>query len=97
MKFSINKRYNGTIEKVLNNQQLEMPYPLFVLLFSQLCKNGHSMFFSSGLLLNFRRLGVPIILENLATYFSVKLIFYSDFSRDQETGATCNSKKQEST
>ena len=51
MKFSINERYNGKKWKVLNNQQLKHPIQLInrvfklFFLFSQLYKNGHSLFF----------------------------------------------------
>ena len=58
MKFSINKTYNWKTWKVLNNQQSKYPTQgenressNFVFLFSQLCKNGHSLFFSLGALL----------------------------------------------
>ena len=53
MKFSINKRHSRKTRRVSHNQHLKNPIQLkcressnFVFLFSQLCKNGHSLIFS---------------------------------------------------
>ena len=55
MKFCISKRYNVKTWGVLSNQQLKKHTQVknressnFVFLFSQLCKNEHSLFFPWG-------------------------------------------------
>ena len=55
MNISINISYHEKTVRVLNNQQLRLPYPneerkvfRFVFLFSQLCKNGYCLFSAVG-------------------------------------------------
>ena len=56
MKFRINQRYNRKTWRGLNNQQLKYPTQMknresinFDFVFSQWCKNEHSLFFTWGL------------------------------------------------
>ena len=55
MKFRINKRHNEKTGRAMNNEQFKYPIKMknrkslnFVFLFSQMCKNGRSLFFSLG-------------------------------------------------
>ena len=66
MTFSIDKRYNRKTRRVRNNQQLKYPtleknreLLNLVFIFSQLCKNGHSLFFSLEASNTFRNIITP--------------------------------------